>query len=331
MRMLRRAVLSSVVAFAALAGAGPAMAAPAEATERVTMDRVAAVVGDEIILVSQLARAASRSPLLQEALATLPPSTPDEVVQARRREVEARVLDELIDLQLIKAEAERFELTATEADIDNALPNVAQSYGLTVEELRAQVVASDEYESWAEYREDLRDQILHYKVTSYLGQWSVSDAQVREHYRKMTRDERAKVEVRQFVFSTASGERAERDQALARATAVTRRLRAGESADDIATAIGYDGTLPRTVGRGEVAPSLEEAIFAAKEGGVVGPLGSGQGYVVFKIIAHQASGALSFAKAKDRIRAQLEQEAIIKAEQELKRQLRAKAHIDIRL
>ncbi len=311
-------------------GPVPAEAAPPGAAT-ITLDRVAAVVGEEIILLSQLQRAASRSPLLQEALATLPPSTPETVIEARRREVEARVLDELIDLELIKAEAERFELNATDDDVDRALPNVAAQYGLTVEELRAQVVASDEYATWSEYREDLRDQIIQYKVTQYLAQWSVSDAQVREHYRKMTRDESAKVDVRQFVFAAASAEREQRDRAFARAQAVVRRLRGGESPEDVAKAIKYDGELSRTVSRGDVAPGLEDAIFAAKDGATVGPLASGQGYVVFQVVGHQASAALSFDKAKERIRAQLEQEAIIKAEQELKRQLRAKAHIDIRL
>lgn len=315
----------------ALGVAGSATPADAEPSARIALDRVVAVVGDEIILMSELDRAVRRSPLLQEALATLPQSTPEEVVEARRREVEGRVLDDLIDLELVKAEASRFELTASDADVDRALPNVAAQYGLTVEELRAQVLASEEYSTWEEYREDLRDQIVQYKVTQYLATWSVSDAQVREHYRKMSKDESAKVEVRQFVFSAPSAEREQRDQAFARAQAVARRLKNGEEADKIAEAIGYDREVARTISRGEIAPALEDAIFAAKENGVVGPLGSGQGYVVFKIIEHQASVALSFEEAKARIRTQLEQEAIIKAEQELKRQLRAKAHIDIRL
>lgn len=313
-----------------VAGA-PARSAAAAPVSRVSLDRVVAVVGDEIILMSQLARASARSPLMQEALATLPPSTPAEVVEARQREVEARVLDDLIDLELMKAEADRFELTANDDDVERALPNISAQYGLTVEELRAQVVASEEYATWAEYREDLRDQIVQYKVAQYLATWSVSDAQVREHYRKMTRDESAKVEVKQFVFAASSSEPEQRDKVLARAQAVVRRLRDGEDPDAIATALNYDTELARTISRGDVAPTLEDAIFAAKDNAVVGPLASGQGYVVFKVVGHQASAALSFDEAKARIRAQLEQEAIIKAEQELKRQLRAKAHIDIRL
>ena len=308
-----------------------APAVPATTEEgRVQLDRVVAVVGDEIILHSQMSSAVGRSPLLREAQATLPPNASPQVVAARMRDVEARVLDDLIDLALMKAEAERFELTATPADVDRALPNVAAQYGLTVDELRKQVEASEEYASWAEYREDLRGQILQYKVSQYLATWSVSDAQVREHYRKMTKDEGAKVKVDQFLF-VAGADPDARNRAFSRAQQVARRLKGGESAPDVAKAIGYDRELERTVGRGEMAPKLEDAAFAAKAGSVVGPLASGQGYVVFKVVEHVASAALSFEEAKDRIRAQLEQEAFIKAEQELKRQLRAKAHIDIRL
>ena len=99
----------------------------------------------------------------------------------------------------------------------------------------------------------------------------------------------------------------------------------------IAEQIGQAGDVERTIGRGDVAPALEDAVFGAQKGAVVGPIASGQGYVVFKVIDHVASAALSYEEAKDRIRDQLENEAFFKAEQELRSQLRAKAHVDVRL
>ena len=87
----------------------------------------------------------------------------------------------------------------------------------------------------------------------------------------------------------------------------------------------------RTVGRGDIAPALEDAVFAAQKGAVVGPLGSGQGYVVYRIVEQLESAALGYEEAKDRIREQLENEAYLKAEADLREQLRAKAHVDVRL
>ena len=53
--------------------------------------------------------------------------------------------------------------------------------------------------------------------------------------------------------------------------------------------------------------------------------------MVFQVLQHLESGALDYETAKDRISQQLEAEAFIKAQNELRAQLRAKAHIDIRI
>ncbi len=298
---------------------------------RVQLDRVIAVVGDQIILYSELERQTARHPLLVEAMSQLPQNASAQLIEQKRRDVEAKVLDELIDMELLRAEGRRFELRVTEQDIDQALPNVAAQYGLTVAELKQQVEASEEYASWAEYRADLRDQILQYRVAQLLATWSVSDAQVREYYRKMTRDESAKVRVDQFTFAAESAEREDRDRAFARAQIVARRLRDGDDTETVVEAIGYERETERTIGRGDIVPSLEDQIFAAKADQVIGPTASGQGYVVFKVVEKLESAALSFEQAKDRIRDQLEAQAFQKADIELRRQLRAKAHIDIRL
>lgn len=325
--MRRPLVLGSLLVATALS-ASVAAAAP---SSRMVLDRVVAVVGDQIVLESELSRQTVRHPAYQEAMSQLPETASPTLVEQKVAEVQSLVLDELIDLELLRAEGRKYDMRVTEQDIDQALPNVAAQYGLTVAELKQQVEASDEYASWAEYREDMRDQILQYRVTQSLASWSVSEAQVREHYRKMTRDESAKVRVHQFTFNAASGKSEDRDRAFATAQAVARRLRDGQAPPEVATTIAYDRDTERTIGRGDIAPSLEDSIFSAKAGEVLGPTASGQGYVVFVVVEQLESAALDFDAAKDRIREQLEAQAFYKAEQELRRQLRAKAHIDIRL
>jgi peptidyl-prolyl cis-trans isomerase SurA len=329
--LLSREPMRRVLLLGSLLLASVAPAVPAEAAPRAVLDRVVAVVGDQIVLQSELSRQTMRHPAFQEAMSQLPQDASAEAVDEARGEVEALVLDELIDLELLRAEGRRFDMRVTEQDIDQAMPNVAAQYGLTVAELQQQVEASEEYGSWAEYREDMRDQILQYRVTQMLATWSVSEAQVREHYRKMTRDESAKVKVHQFTFTAASNVGEDRDRAFANAQAVARRLRDGEEPAAVATSITYGRETERTIGRGDIAPSLESSIFAAKPGEVLGPTASGQGYVVFVVVEQVESAALDYEKAKERIREQLEAQAFYKAEQDLRRQLRAKAHIDIRL
>lgn len=302
----------------------------APASKRVQLDRIVAVVGDAIVLESELGKATDRHPLLAEAMSQVPANAPPELVEQKRREVEAKVLDELIDLALFRAEAVKFDIRVTEEDVDRAMVDVARQYGMTVEQLRQQVESSDEYGSWAEYREELRDQIIQLKVPHYLATWSVSEAQIREHYRKLTKDESAKVQVVQFTFTPSSQNSADRDKSFAKAQALAARLRGGEDARKLVES-GEETAAERTIGRGDIAPTLEDALFAAKPDQVVGPLASGQGYVVFEVIEQLESGALSYEEAKPRIREQLESEAFFNAQTDLREQLRAKAHIDIRL
>lgn len=331
MRSLVALALGALVALPA--AAAPPVATPkARARTKVLLDRVIAVVNDEIVLLSELERATARHPLLREALSQLPPNATEAQIEAATREVQGDVLDELIHLVLVRAEATKFDIKVTEQELNHALGNIAQQNGLTLEELRKQVEDSEEFESWAEYSGELREQLLGLRVSQMLATWSVSEAQIREYYRKMTKDESAKVVVEQFTFAPKSADRAERDKAFALAQATGRRLREGETGETIAAELGRDEEdWKRTVGRGDIAPALEDAVFAAQKGAVVGPLASGQGYVVYRVVELLESAALGYEEAKDRIREQLENEAYLKAETDLRAQLRAKAHVDVRL
>lgn len=327
---------STVFAMAVTLGSGTALAGPASQpaprrSARVLLDGIVAVVNDEIILLSELERASGRHPLMRETLSQMPANASQQQIARARTEVEAQVLDELIHTMLSRVEAKKFEIEVSEADIDRALPSIASQYDITVAELRKQVESTDEYESWSEYRSELRDQLLQLQVSRQLASWSVRDADVREHYRTMTKDESAKVAVKQFTFAPAGAEAADRDQAFARAQGAARKLRDGVAPEAVASELGIDDDLAKTIARGDVAPTLEDAVFAAKRGAVVGPLASGQGYVVYLVVEHVAGAALSFDQAKDRIRQQLEGEAFLKAEKELRAQLRAKAHVEVRL
>ncbi len=328
--VLTSALASFAVPAHAAEPASTTGAAPAAGRGRIELDRVAAVVGDEVILSSELQRSAARHPLMQEGMASLPAGASPKLIQQKSREITAKVLDELIDLALMRAEAVKFDIQISEDEVDNAVADIAKQYQLTMDELRKQVVASPEYGSWADYRGEVRDQILQYRLPQYLATWSVSEAQVREHYRKMTKDESAKVGVRQLVFNPPTQKSGDRDRVFAKAQAAARALREGKAMDEVAEGLGQESP-NRSVGRGDVAPAIEDALFEAEDTQIVGPLASGQGYVVFQVLQHVESAALDYEKAKDRIRQQLEAEAFIKAQNELRTQLRAKAHIDIRV
>ena len=248
------------------------------------------------------------------------------------REERAKTLDDLVKSSLVKKEAQRFQIEVSEGDVDRYLLNLAQVNNFkSVAELRKAVEESGEYGAWSDYKQDIRDQLIVYKTTQSLANFAVTDAQVREQYRKMTRGEASKVEVERFLFTPDAATAPARDAVYSKAQVTARRLRSGEAVDAVAAELGVAGTTRKTIGRGEVAPAVEDAIFAAAQGGVIGPLETGQGFLVMKIVQHMASDVLSFEQAKDNIRAQLEEEAFNKAAEDFRNGLLAKAHVDIRL
>ncbi len=336
-RSLNRGIAAAYTAglawFCPLALAVIAMTPSRAVAEPELLDRVVAVVDDEIIVLSHLDRSVRSSPQLQQAVQSLGPNATETQLEQLLKEMRQLVLDELVDTVLIKKEAAKFQITATEADIQRYLQQLASGNNYaTVQDLRKAVIDSGDFGSWEEYRQDIRDQITVYKATSMLANWAVTEAQIREYYRKEARGEDARIEVDRFVFVAESSTSSARDNVVAKAQGVARRLRAGESSEAVAASLGRDPVgLRRTISRGEIAPQLEDALFPAIADEVVGPLASGQGYVVFHVVRHLESEVLGYDEAKEGIRARLEAEAYERAEREFRQQLRSKAHIDIRL
>jgi peptidyl-prolyl cis-trans isomerase SurA len=299
--------------------------------EGVVLDRVVAVVNDGIILESELERNLMTDPIVMAELQQLGPSATDQQRELKLRELRIEVLDTLITNRLMLAEAPRFQLSASEADVESYLQNLAQRNNMgTVDELKKAVEESGQFGTWAEYRAKLREEIIIYKVQNVLAAPTVTDAQVRERYRKMSRGEEAKVSLQRFTFKPDGSSAGQRDAAMAKAKQMSRRLAAGEDVDKLAEELSAPIS-EEFVTRREVSPQLGDAIFAAKPGEIVGPLESGQGFVVFKIVEVKASDLVGYEEAKAGLRAQLENEAIEKGGAELREQLRARAHVDIRL
>lgn len=308
-----------------------ALAAGLARAEGVVLDKIVAVVGDEIILLSQLDALVTSSPLMQEALQKYGRNPTPQQIEMATREARTLALDELIDQQLVKKEAARFQISISDADVDRYLQQIAQENGFSnVAQLREAVDASGQYGNWNDYLQDTKDQLLVFQTTQALANVSVTDAQIREQYRKMVRGEDIKAELLRFVFTPTEQTAKSRDTAYANAQTVARRMRSGE--DPMALAQEFGIAEPKaTLSRGEVAPAIEDAIFAARVNETVGPLETGQGYLVVKVMRHETGNVLPFDQAKERIRSQLQQESFARAVKDLRTTLRAKTHIDQRL
>ncbi|MEJ7746678.1 MAG: peptidylprolyl isomerase, partial [Luteimonas sp.] len=133
------------------------------------VDRIAAVVDEDVILQSELDRA-MRNVLAQYA---------DRQDQLPPREVlEKQVLERIVLVRLQVARAESSGIKVSDTDLDNAVNGVASQNGLTVDQLRAQLTRDGV--SYADFRSTLRDELLTQRLKQSFAQSriNVSEAEV---------------------------------------------------------------------------------------------------------------------------------------------------------
>jgi hypothetical protein len=125
-----------------------------EREPRVIVDRVAAVVGRDIITLTAVRRRAA--PVVR-ALFNLPVA--QQIEMTRKAELEA--LDQLIDDNLIMRIAAKKSLKVDDSEVDAAMEKVMTQTGLSRDALLKAV--ADTHENEEEYRAELKIEMLRYK------------------------------------------------------------------------------------------------------------------------------------------------------------------------
>jgi peptidyl-prolyl cis-trans isomerase SurA len=151
------------------------LAWPAVADARV-VEKIAALVGDDLILQSEVEDRAA--PLLADIAAIANPGEREARTNAIRREI----LERLIDDQLLAQQATELKLTVSNDEIDRAIEQIKRDYGLDdaqlKDELRKQGL------SMAAYRINTKREILKYRVLNIAvgSKINVGDSEVQSYY-----------------------------------------------------------------------------------------------------------------------------------------------------
>ncbi|MEO6364791.1 MAG: peptidylprolyl isomerase [Luteimonas sp.] len=157
-----KTLLSSLLVASAL------IATPAFA-QATPVDRIAAVVDEDVILQSELERA-MRNVLNQYA---------DRQDQLPPRDVlEKQVIERMVLVRLQVARAESSGIKVSDSELDNAVNGVAAQNQLTVDQLRAQLTRDGV--SYTDFRSTLRDELLTQRLRQSFAQSriNVSEAEV---------------------------------------------------------------------------------------------------------------------------------------------------------
>ncbi len=141
------------------------------------VDRIAAVVNDKVITLSEVMEKAQ--PILEKMESRGQALSPLE-----RQQVVTKVLGQLIDEQLVEMEAKKLHIQVTDQEVESAYKRILQENNLSEEEFREKLAKSGM--TLPEYKEELRRQIrqsrlVHSQVNAKIA---VTDEEVLEYAKK---------------------------------------------------------------------------------------------------------------------------------------------------
>ncbi|MBI5498598.1 MAG: peptidylprolyl isomerase [Deltaproteobacteria bacterium] len=299
-----------------------------------SVEGIAAIVGDEIILVSEVQERAATA--LQQAMREQSAFIRDQTM----REILANYLERMIDELLIVQEAARLMLTVTDEEVERAIAGILERNGWDLFALENQI--AERGQTMDDYRRETKIELLKYKVLSVRlrGRLRTDETEVRRVYRQIVRASRSSdaFEAAQILIRIPDGATAIEVQRLEeRAEAVARRAKDGEDfaqlardfSDDAATAAS-GGTLG-TMHHGDLPASLDDEVVMLDVGGVAGPVRGPHGLYVLKLLGGSITGVRPFEDARRGIENRLMEEMMQRQEEVFVENLRRATYIDVRL
>jgi peptidyl-prolyl cis-trans isomerase SurA len=279
-----------------MANAAGALESKPSDSKREVVDRIAAVIDNEIITERELD--AKVRPYLAQLDDIKDPAKREE----RRRQLYRQVLDIEIGDKLVSRELERNKdkLGVTEQDVDRAVEEVLKMNHLTRDELQTALYGQGL--TWTEYRKKLRDQIERARLIQFKvqGKIQIKDAEVKRRCEERARAGTGTAQVCTSRILLALPPDASNELVEKRRMEASRlQAELAHGADFAAYALKYsddknapDGKLG-CFAKGEMLKAVEDAVFNLKAGQVSGVIRTSDGFQIVKVNERVAAASTS--------------------------------------
>jgi len=291
-----------------------------------TLDKVVAVVNNDIISSYQLDNA------VLDALAKN--SQGNQLTTKQFDQLREKILEQLINDKLVKQRIKELGLQVSEAELNAAITDVQRKNNLTRAMLEKALKTQGM--DFASYRQQLRDEILRYKLLGREVDYKVqvTSGEVREYFRAHIDDYRATPTVQVSNISYPLPATEEGKLAIRKQVEVTRDLLLnGESLEkvlatqkDIASATDM-GELVES----ELTTQLQKALAGLAVGQVSEPLEMNGQLHLFLVTARNPGDIHLFDRVKGKIEQTLKKQKTDARYKEWAQELRNNGHVDIRI
>ncbi len=323
-RTLVATLAGALVATALVAAFGRPSVAHGEVIERVV-----AVVNDDAIFLSELRVKAG--PRIAGAVSA---ARTEAERLAIARQIYEEELTKLIDERLLLQAATTEGITVSTSDVEGAINNVRAQTHLSPDQFWQLVREQGLTET--EYRRDIRQQLLRYKVLNQRvrGRINITEDDVHRRYDELVAQarRRSRYNAAFVLVSVPDGASATEVAALARRAEEARSTI--EDADTFEDAIDdYGGGELGWLEEGDLEPALEDALASLDVGEVSSPVRGSSGFFIFLLRERdtQSGAAPRYEDVRMDIYRQMLQDAMTRQEQAFLEELRRGAVIERRL
>jgi peptidyl-prolyl cis-trans isomerase SurA len=324
--------LWSLFSLVSLSAAGGLMPAQAIAAEAAVVDRIVAVVNEDIITQYDI------EALLRPMLANLKAQglAPERERQAAAN-LHSEVLDNLINTKLTEQEVKRYKITVTEEEVENHLRQIKQRRSLTDESLQA--LLAQEGLTLAEYRKEVKLQIQRTKLVNreVKSKVVITQEEIKNYYEKNRSKYGGGTQYylwNLFVKLPPNPAPADRQTAQALLGEALEELKRGRSFEELArlTAEGVKGIQGSELGlfrADELTAQLREVVRGMKPGQVSPIVESDFGYQVVYVQKAMDTPAKAVEKAESEIQEILFRERVDSRFNSWLADLRKRSHIKL--
>lgn len=289
-----------------------------EVNARETIDRIVAIVNDDLVTLSEFNDYMSELPELSKDIDKY------------------QVLNELVDQLLLEQEAKKLGIYVTDDEVKQSIANIKQQFGMSDEKM--QEVLNKENLTSEQLNKQWKLQLLSNKVlgVKLKGKIAVTEDEIRDLYKQYYGDIEnfEEVKIAQILITynidneIAAAEKAQKVADLARSDSDFKKL-VKEYSDD--TSSKDKGGILGYFQKGELVEELDEAISNMKVGETSNPVKTSSGFHILKVLDIKSLDESSVDKYREQLKYELYKEKAAKELNKFISDIKENAYIEIKL
>lgn len=282
------------------------------------IDRIVAVVNDDLITLSDLNR----------YISSIPPGT---------AEIDRdRVLNDLVEQMILEQEAAKLGITVSDPEIDMSIENIRTKAGMS-HELMEEMLKKENLTK-EQFRKQWRLQIISGKLVNSIvkGRVAVTDDEIENLYKEYYGNIENSDEV-QIAHILISVNEQQPERALEKASRIAELAKSGNDFSKLVAEYSDDTFSKEKEGvlgyfkKGELVSELEAVVAITEVGEVSGPVQTASGFHIIKVLNRNTLDSNSVDTYREQLRQEIYKKKVAEELQKYIATMRENAYIEIKL